>query len=52
MIAASQTDELIDMARGRTMLDEHRSRRRRPQPPAVDGADLHALARDLRRAQR
>ena len=24
----------------------------RSQPPAVDGADLHALARDLRRAQR
>ncbi len=27
-------------------------RRKRSQPPAVDGADLHAVARDLRRAQR
>ena len=27
-------------------------RRSRSQPPAVDGADLHAVARDLRRAQR
>ncbi len=36
----------------RTMLDEHRGRCRRSQPPAVDGADLHAVARHLRRAQR
>ena len=27
-------------------------RHKRSQPPAVDGADLHAVARDLRRAQR
>ena len=27
-------------------------RRKRSQPPAVDSADLHAVARDLRRAQR
>ena len=39
---------------GRRAPDARRApqRRQRSQPPAVDGADLHALARDLRRAQR
>ena len=39
---------------GRRAADARRApqRRQRSQPPAVDAADLHALARDLRRAQR
>ena len=47
---SSGAGDLVDIAAVRTMLDEHRTRRKRSQPPAVDGADLHAVARDLRRA--
>ena len=52
MVASSQAGELVDLAAVRQMLDEHRCRHQRPQPPAVDRADLHAVACDLRRAQR
>ena len=52
MIDASQAGHLVDLARGARHARRAPHRRCRPQPPAVDGADLPALVRDLRRAQR
>ena len=52
MVGASQAGDLVDMAAVRDDARRTPQRRKRSQPPAVDGADLHAVARDLRRAQR
>ena len=52
MVDASRAGDLVDTAGGPHDARRAPQRRQRSQPPAVDGADLHAVARDLRRAQR
>ena len=52
MVNASATDNLIDASAVRRMLRRTPLRHSRSQPQTVDGTDLHAVARDLRRAQR
>ena len=52
MVGSSQAGELVDLT---AVTDDARrtsQRDKRSQPQAVDGADLHAVARDLRRPQR
>ncbi len=51
-VAASQAGELIDLQRGHPDARRTPKWRKRSQPTTVDGADLHAVARHLRRAQR
>ena len=51
-VGASQAGELIDLRRGDPDARRTSKWRKRSQPPTVDGADLHAVARHLRRAQR
>ena len=50
--ASSGAGELVDIGGGAHDARRTPQRRKRSQPPTVDGADLHAVARDLRRGQR
>ena len=50
-VGASQAGELIDLRRGDPNARRTSKWRKRSQPPTVDGADLHAVARHLRGAQ-
>ena len=52
MVNSSATDHLIDVSAVRRMLDEHRCGTADHSRRLWTRADLHAVARDLRRAQR
>ena len=50
IVRDSQADHLVDLGRRAAHARRPPRRRRRPQPPDLDGAGVPALARDLRRA--